>query len=220
MPDPDVVYQIVEQFSGNTEVQVEFFYDAANKNYGVRQLGKRYLGQIVGLLAPPTAPPSPPDGRSLHDPFVLLTAINQKPETDAGPDAPNAADYSEEAVSRDLSADLLVLFPGQDNLVSTEAKAVKLVWTGAMSEAEKAAVLAVPGEQAFTRCLADLAAAVQAKPAPAPDEATAVLAPLELEPIPADAYGTPSCRSRRLSGWLCSALPTARATRPWSGRGC
>ena len=190
LPDPDVVYQIVEQFSGNTEVQVEFFYDAANKNYGVRQLGKRYLGQIVGLLAPPTAPPSPPDGRSLHDPFVLLTAINQKPETDAGPDAPNAADYSEEAVARDLSADLLVLFPGQDNLVSTEAKAVKLVWTGNMSEAEKAAVLAVPGEQAFTRRLAELVAAVQAKPAPAPDEATVVLAPQNLEPIPPDVMNT------------------------------
>ncbi|ASC70965.1 hypothetical protein XM38_019140 [Halomicronema hongdechloris C2206] len=53
LPDPEVVYQVVEIFSGNIEVQAEFFYDADAKIYRHRQLGKRFLAQVHAVELTP-----------------------------------------------------------------------------------------------------------------------------------------------------------------------
>ncbi|GAA2629119.1 hypothetical protein SMC26_39705 [Actinomadura fulvescens] len=52
LPDPEVVYQIVELFSGNIEVQAECFYDPVAKKFAHRQLGKRFLVARTTLLPP------------------------------------------------------------------------------------------------------------------------------------------------------------------------
>lgn len=43
LPDPEVVYQIVEVWSGNIEVQAECFYDLESESFTHRQLGKHFL---------------------------------------------------------------------------------------------------------------------------------------------------------------------------------
>ncbi|MFD0689158.1 hypothetical protein [Actinomadura fibrosa] len=55
LPDPEVVYQIVELFSGNIEVQAECFYDPVAGRFTHRQLGKRFLVART-TLAPPADP--------------------------------------------------------------------------------------------------------------------------------------------------------------------
>ncbi|MFC4049994.1 hypothetical protein ACFOY4_09895 [Actinomadura syzygii] len=52
LPDPEVVYQIVELFSGNIEVQAECFFDPVTKKFAHRQLGKRFLVSGTTLLPP------------------------------------------------------------------------------------------------------------------------------------------------------------------------
>ncbi|WP_207400878.1 hypothetical protein [Actinomadura roseirufa] len=52
LPDPEVVYQIVELFSGNIEVQAECFFDAAAGKFAHRQLGKRFLVARTALMPP------------------------------------------------------------------------------------------------------------------------------------------------------------------------
>ncbi|TDD58761.1 hypothetical protein E1263_17775 [Kribbella antibiotica] len=52
LPDPEVVYQIVELFSGNIEVQAECFYDVEAQKFTHRQLGKRFLVAQTTLLPP------------------------------------------------------------------------------------------------------------------------------------------------------------------------
>lgn len=54
LPDPDVVYQIVEVFSGNVEVQAEFYFDPATEKFALRQLGQRFLAELIRLSAPTT----------------------------------------------------------------------------------------------------------------------------------------------------------------------
>ena len=51
LPDPEVVYQIVELFSGNIEVQAECFYDPVAEKFTHRQLGKHFL--VTGTLLRP-----------------------------------------------------------------------------------------------------------------------------------------------------------------------
>ncbi|MEU4821262.1 hypothetical protein AB0H37_05240 [Actinomadura sp. NPDC023710] len=52
LPDPEVVYQIVELFSGNIEVQAECFYDPVAEKFAHRQLGKRFLVARTTLTPP------------------------------------------------------------------------------------------------------------------------------------------------------------------------
>ncbi|NDU72263.1 hypothetical protein GWI34_06445 [Actinomadura sp. DSM 109109] len=52
LPDPEVVYQIVETFSGNIEVQAECFFDPAAGEFTHRQLGKRLLVAGTALVPP------------------------------------------------------------------------------------------------------------------------------------------------------------------------
>ena len=70
LPDLDVVYQIVETFSGNIEVQAEFFFDGSNGGqYNRRQLGQRFLADIIDLTPPPTEAPQAD--------YILSTSIQQ-----------------------------------------------------------------------------------------------------------------------------------------------
>jgi hypothetical protein len=55
LPDPEVVYQILEISSGDIEVQVEVYFDQNGKKYSVRQLGRRFIAATLGLT-PPEAP--------------------------------------------------------------------------------------------------------------------------------------------------------------------
>lgn len=55
LPDPEVVYQIVELFSGNIEVQAECFYDPVAGRFSHRQLGKRFLVARTTLTPPADA---------------------------------------------------------------------------------------------------------------------------------------------------------------------
>jgi hypothetical protein len=69
LPDPEAVYQVVEVFSGNVEVQVEYLYDAdpSVQDYTTRQLGQSFVGGIVDVR-----PPQTPDGD-----FLLVTTLQQ-----------------------------------------------------------------------------------------------------------------------------------------------
>ncbi len=67
LPDPEVIYQIVEVFSGNIEVQAEFYFDKAKGNYALRQLGKRFLAEIITLKPPATLQPD----------YILNTTLQQ-----------------------------------------------------------------------------------------------------------------------------------------------
>ena len=224
LPDPEVVYQIVEQFTGNIEVQVEFFYDGTSREFSARQLGKRFFGQVKGLLAPPDTRPATPDGRSVHDDFILLTGVAQVSEEELSkpyslaPTSPlsgkvsflgkllrvvgiltlaereeltalvDAIDkpsikalyddwYSEEPISEDKTASLPPLLKTiPDHVTFLRGQDVKLVWTGSMTDTEKAALLALPGDQAFRVGLEALAKAVVAQPAPVPPDALTITA--------------------------------------------
>lgn len=68
LPDPEVVYQIVELFSGNVEVQAELFFDPETERYNLRQLGQRFLAETPAVSAPPVA--------SQGD-YILETAVQQ-----------------------------------------------------------------------------------------------------------------------------------------------
>ncbi|MBE9113533.1 hypothetical protein IQ273_29585, partial [Nodosilinea sp. LEGE 07298] len=57
LPDPEVIYQVVELYSGNLEVQVEYFFDPTAGQYALRQLGQRFLGELKRLLPPPATQP-------------------------------------------------------------------------------------------------------------------------------------------------------------------
>lgn len=74
LPDPEVVYQIVELFSGNIEVQAECFFDPVAGRFAHRQLGKRFLVARTTL--------SPPAG-ALGD-FPLAVDLVQVSEEQLG----------------------------------------------------------------------------------------------------------------------------------------
>ncbi|HWT94592.1 MAG TPA: hypothetical protein VN238_16470, partial [Solirubrobacteraceae bacterium] len=72
LPDPDVVYQLVEVFSGNVEVQCELLYDPGARTYVARQLGKRLLADVRAVVPPPADAP--------QRPFALDVAVQQVSE--------------------------------------------------------------------------------------------------------------------------------------------
>ncbi|MEM8487755.1 MAG: hypothetical protein AAF564_19545 [Bacteroidota bacterium] len=63
LPDPEVVYQIIEIFNGNIEVQFEVYFDNETERFEVQQLGKRIVGRIDTLISP----------NNLSDAFYYLT---------------------------------------------------------------------------------------------------------------------------------------------------
>jgi len=69
LPDPEVIYQIVEVVDGNIEVQAEIYFDKEKMQYARRQLGQRILVDETLILAPPAAPQAD---------YVLHLALGQK----------------------------------------------------------------------------------------------------------------------------------------------
>jgi hypothetical protein len=69
LPDPEVIYQIVEFFSGNIEVQVEFYFDRKLGQFAARQLGQTFLIDFEGVQAPADESP--------HADFVLRGKLLQ-----------------------------------------------------------------------------------------------------------------------------------------------
>jgi hypothetical protein len=76
LPDPEVVYQIVERFSGNVEVQAEYFFDDQGESpaYTRRQLGDRILAEVQRLNPPRLPRP--------HGDYWLETTLQRVSETD------------------------------------------------------------------------------------------------------------------------------------------
>jgi hypothetical protein len=76
LPDPDVVYQLIQIFNGNIEVQAEILLarDEANKNqecYQIRQIGKSFFAQIIKIT-----PPSPSTSATSTSAKPLLLESN------------------------------------------------------------------------------------------------------------------------------------------------
>lgn len=69
LPDPETVYQIVESFSGNIEVQTELLYDAENNRFIRRQLGENFVAGDPNLVAP--------DGDNPLGDFLLRFPLRQ-----------------------------------------------------------------------------------------------------------------------------------------------
>jgi hypothetical protein len=67
LPDPEVIYQIVETYSGNVEVQAEISYDSTTNTFTRRQLGRRFLVDVSGVAAPPSSRP--------QSDFLLTAAV-------------------------------------------------------------------------------------------------------------------------------------------------
>ncbi len=76
LPDPEVVYQIVEFFSGNLEVQAEFYFDQNLGRYALRQLGKRFLAELKSL--------DPPAASLPQADYALLFTLQQISEAGLG----------------------------------------------------------------------------------------------------------------------------------------
>jgi hypothetical protein len=161
LPDPEVVYQIVELIDGNIEVQIEFFYDVTPKKYAGRQLGKHFTldAGSLRLLAP---------GQPQGD-FILTATVAQAL-------IPSAT--SREFISRPVDE------PNQflGRIRYEETTDCGLVWNGAISAAEKTALLNLRGDTLFTDAVAKLIAdaktgTLTTKTAPAgPDQVPASIA--------------------------------------------
>jgi hypothetical protein len=216
VPDLDVVYQLVELFSGNVEVQAELSFDEQLGRYTRRQLGRRFLAEISALTAPASG-----------GTYAVAVSIQQLAQqqlsrsyTGAQLAAIPAATRAKLAVSgRQLSfvgimthADLAALEAVLDladwpavralhdawsvQVPVSEAVAqippalatmvdfgelddLPLVWDGAMSPAEQAALLALPGDREFKAALARLVETAGQQAG-----VVTVCAPLAPEPMP------------------------------------
>ncbi|HEU4727344.1 MAG TPA: hypothetical protein VFT22_05635 [Kofleriaceae bacterium] len=199
VPDLGVVYQLVELFSGNVEVQSEIYFDEPTGRFARRQFGKRFLAD-VGTLTPPA------NGGT----YSLAITVQQITQQQLSRAYTSAELASVEASTRaKLSVDgTLLSFAGvmthadRDHLVAildaadatairaihdawnaqtavSEAPAsippaladvvdfpdpveLRLVWDGAMEDADRAALLALPGDDEFKTALGRLASAVGA----------------------------------------------------------
>ncbi|WP_433326965.1 hypothetical protein [Spirillospora sp. CA-294931] len=118
LPDPEVVYQIVELFSGNIEVQAECFYDPVARKFTHRQLGKRFLVAKTTLLPPADA---------LGD-FPLAVDLVQ---------------VSEERLSSGYATANLP--PGTRNRVDIDEHG-RLLFAGVMTKADRTALLRLVNE--------------------------------------------------------------------------
>jgi hypothetical protein len=144
LPDPEVVYQIIEYFQGNIEVQAEIFVDPSSTNngrarYERRQLGQRQLAEVAALT-------TPDDGES----YQLRVKLQQQDEA-------GVINWSNEVVLSTLQAPELATPPFTFALLDN----CQLVWPGHLSEHTAQDLLALPGDARFKLGLAQLASAAQ-----------------------------------------------------------
>lgn len=142
LPDPEVVYQIIEYFQGNIEVQAELYVDPASSNlvrakYEKRQLGKRQLAEVVDLITS--------DG---GESYRLRIRLQQ-------PDDAGVIDWSNTVVLSRMQD------PNLSGFTFTLLDNCRLVWPGAMTAAEAEALGQLPGDEQFKIGLARVAAAAQ-----------------------------------------------------------
>ena len=73
LPDLEVVYQVVESFGGNIEVQAEFYFDveAEPPAYDFRQVGKRLLASPPDVWAPDS---DQPQGEYILETYLVPVA--------------------------------------------------------------------------------------------------------------------------------------------------
>jgi hypothetical protein len=141
LPDPEVVYQIVETFNGNIEVQVEYLYEEKRTNgvleqaYNRRQLGKNLIDN--SQMGSPALEHS--QGR-----FFLVTHLRNQITGTFSPVEEVVWDKPD---------------PGSP-LVNTfrwpEADRWLLVWEGLVDDRQQADLLTLPGDLAFRAGIQEL----------------------------------------------------------------
>jgi hypothetical protein len=169
LPDPEVVYQIVENFKGNVEVQVELYFDqrAEHECYEVRQLGQSFIAwpDSLRVIAPDSSDPQAD--------FLLRAGLRQATKV--------AERFSYAAISETI--DLPSEWPEgvQPATSFAEPSQTSLVWEGRLSTQEKAALSQLPGDGAFKEAITRL---IEAAEKAEPDQFSFETAPLDPRPVP------------------------------------
>jgi hypothetical protein len=161
LPDPEVVYQIIEFFQGNIEVQAEIYVDPASTDkqlarYAIRQLGQRQQAEELALA-------------TLDDGETYRLRVRLKQE-----DAAGVIDWSNEVVlsiTKDPQLHGPFTFALLDNC--------HLVWPGRLDETTARDLRELPGDELFKAALDRLASAAQQAPETAREPA-----PITVEIIP------------------------------------
>ncbi|MEM7130405.1 MAG: hypothetical protein AAF702_29035 [Chloroflexota bacterium] len=204
LPDPEVVYQIVEFFQGNIEVQAEIYFETATESdgteppeveddemprpirYAVRQLGKR---QIVLEENPPVI--------SLTDAEAYAVPITLRQEDEAG-----IFNWRSEAL---VSVEL----EGDPSPVLNE---LRLLWPGEMDAATaKSLQSELKGDERFIQALTRLVTTAQAvTPPQKPTDVVVTVesVPLGLDQLPAQGPPGTTYANLQLSGLPEGALLT------------
>jgi hypothetical protein len=208
LPDPEVVYQIVESFNGNIEVQIEYLYEEKMEEgllvqqYIARQLGKNILAR--GNIYIP--PPDKPQGR-----FVLTAELENKTEGRFTP----VEDVVWER-PRDIPGEL-------DGFDWPQAERWLLVWEGDLSDTQKGDLLALPGDQSFMAGVQQVVN-THASQGAGVIRVSVTLAP---DPLPGDLpqryrlQRNDDARTYTGLTWLVGPLPEAEeiaVLREWGGR--
>lgn len=169
LPDREVVYQIVEVFNGNVEVQAEIFFDENATKYSSRQLGKRFVVKQIELPLP--------ENKAEH--FLLNVTIQQVNADGAA--QPPLEPFAELPLSR------RVTMPDE---ISKFAKFVepvdcRLSWTGQMTGDDAKAIQNLGGDDPFKAALSRLITSARATSV-TPKDVFTEIAPLGVEQIPAE----------------------------------
>lgn len=141
LPDLDVVYQIVEVWGGNIEVQAEFYFDRDQQQqcYRLRQLGRRLIASEPIVLGPPADQPQLD--------WVLTTDL------DVAAGVPVTAGAAEEPITRVPAKDIVDQIVTNPAVTIRAADACALVWDGPITADERTALLALGGDEAFSSAI-------------------------------------------------------------------
>lgn len=209
LPDPEVVYQIVEFFQGNIEVQAEIFLETAEEaepengtesptseenpeplsiQYKTRQLGKR---QLVLEAHPPVVPL---EGKEAYAIELTLQQV----------DAEGLLDWQNEV----LISEALDVVPAPFNV--RKLNEMRLLWPGTMDPAEAATLTSeIQGDELFMQGLTRLVATAQTveePPTPTSVVVTQEAVPLGLDQLPEDGLPGLTYQNYQVSGLAEGAL--------------
>jgi hypothetical protein len=169
LPDREVVYQIVEVFNGNVEVQAEIFFDENITKYSSRQLGKRFVVKQIKL-------PLPAD-QAEH--FLLNVTMQQ--DSANGAAQPPLEPFAELPLSRRVTV------PAEMSKFAkfVDPKDCRLSWTGQMTGDEANIVRSLGGDEPFKAALSRLITSASAASV-TPKDVFTEIAPLGVEQIPSE----------------------------------